>query len=103
MEVARARAGVLQPRARPPGKEEDDRGRAVGLGQQVGCLLGRPGKWPRYNSLSPFYYCFLFLLQLLGFIKNTKTFPKILQIIVGSVGFIPNILHLSSELIEHLK
>ena len=34
-------------RARPPGKEEDDRGRAAGLGQQVGYQLGRPGKWPR--------------------------------------------------------
>ena len=52
VEVAGARAGALRPRARPPGKEEDDRGRAAGLGQQVGCQLGRPGKWPRLVSLS---------------------------------------------------
>ena len=39
-------------------------------------------------SLSLFFWfvsVFYFFLQLLGFIKNTKMFPKILKIIVGSV------------------
>ena len=42
---------------------------------------------PRWVSLSLFLicFCFLFFLQLLGFIKNTKMFPKILKIVVGSV------------------
>ena len=49
--------------------------------------LGQPGKWPlAFLSLS-FSDLFLFsnFLQLLGFIKNTKMFPEILKIIIGSV------------------
>ena len=66
---------------------------------------GQPGKWPlAFLSLS-FLICFSFsiFLQLLGFIKNTKTFPEILKIIVGSVGIIPNSPHLNPELFGHLK
>ena len=50
VEVAGARAGALRPRARPPGKEEDDTRRwPGGLGRKVR---------PRWVSLS---LCFLFL------------------------------------------
>ena len=71
-----------------------------------------PARWAAYwavqvsqVSLSLSLFCFLFsiFLQLCGFIKNTKTFPKILKIVVGSVRIIPSSPHLSSELIEHLK
>jgi hypothetical protein len=70
--------------------------RPVGWAGQV----SGPGEFP---SLSVFCFCFSIFLQLLSFIKNTKTFSKILKIIVGSVWIIPNSPHLSSELIEHLK
>ena len=76
------------------------RGELGGVAVSLLCLLaevgddwhgpdgpGQPGKWPlAFLSLS-FLNCFLFsnFLQLLGFIKNTKTFPEILKIIIGSV------------------
>ena len=40
---------------------------------------------------------------MLGFNKKSKTLPKILQIIVGSVGIIRNSPHLNPELFGHSK
>ena len=66
-------------------EEEDDwQGQSAGMSQ-----VGWPAQVrPRWASPSlPFsdLFSFSIFLQLLGFIKNTKTFPKILKIIVGSV------------------
>ena len=76
-----------RPRApRPPGGRRTTTGKASQLGR---ARWARPAQVrPRWVSLSLFLICFLFyfFLQLLGFIKNTKTFSKILKIIVGLFG-----------------
>ena len=73
-------------------------------------VLGRPGgfggrqvSWPRLVSL--FYLLFLFsiILQLCGFIKNTKSIPKIMQLLLTTVGNISYSKHFSLGLYEHLN
>ena len=66
-------------------REEDDdwQGQSAGPSQVGWASTGKA----QVVSLSLFFDLFMFsiFLQLLGFIQNTKTFPKILKIIVGSV------------------
>ena len=89
MEVAGARAGALRPRARPPSKEEDDRGRGqVGwagqLGRQAGQVSG-PGSF-----LSLLLFHFLFSVNVFGFNKNARAFPKIMKLLNVTVWNITN-------------
>ena len=64
----------------PTGRRLKTVAAAVGWDAGVG-PAGLPGTF----SLSLLVFVFYFFLQLCGFIKNTKTFPKILKIIVGFV------------------
>ena len=67
-------------------REEDDdwQGQSAGP-SQVGWASTGKAQVGFPLSLFLICFCFLFFLQLLGFIKNTKMFPKILKIIVGFV------------------
>ena len=76
---------------------------------RVADSAGPPGGWASGKRrvsfvCSVFYLLFsIFFLQLCGFIKNTKSIPKIMQLLMTTVGNISYSKHFSLGLFEHLK
>ena len=59
-EVAGARGRARRARARPPGREEDDRGGPDGLGRTGAGPAGLPGE-RQVSALFYFLFCFIFI------------------------------------------
>ena len=86
------------------GRKTTGGGWPAGLGQLLGCTV--LGLWAlgkrQVLTLSLFSYFSIFL-QLCGFIKNTKSIPKIMQLLMTTVRNISYSKHFSLGLFEHLK